>query len=475
MKAFRSENRENSLADPREVFGFTGWAFYQSWRAAALFLPASPLFSYLFDSWAITALFIAIMIAPYAISCVVSDAISSVKTLKLLSFALWIVIAAGIIAYIIAPENAVLQLILISAAMWLMNITWQPYFSNRGSFIIIGFRSIITAGLFLVLFLSQLASQMLVVWIYAAIAAVFIVFYLIPVDDDTWEFVKKADSQSGTEPDTYSGLWYFGQALVFGIGAGCIISSLSGDSTQTAGVLAISQLLAGIAALLLGRFSSDPDKHVYMFVVILVSLPLMIFVSFIPTPFGCVVGALLFMASTIKAPFASATRGPKLSFEKKSIDLYSNSKGFLYEMSGLLVGTVGAIIVDSGNLGIMAQVGFYVAVLAYLIIAWMVQTLVLFTRYDYFFEPEADSVPEPETESEIWEKKLEQVCRKYDLSARQADVLRIMAQGKSQEDVAKELYISRGTVRTHAYYIYKKLHVHAQSELIDLVANTTLP
>ncbi|NNF63661.1 MAG: response regulator transcription factor [Acidimicrobiia bacterium] len=52
------------------------------------------------------------------------------------------------------------------------------------------------------------------------------------------------------------------------------------------------------------------------------------------------------------------------------------------------------------------------------------------------------------------------------LSPRENDVFRLAALGRSNDDIAAELFISPGTVRTHKQSIFKKLDLHAQAELV---------
>lgn len=52
------------------------------------------------------------------------------------------------------------------------------------------------------------------------------------------------------------------------------------------------------------------------------------------------------------------------------------------------------------------------------------------------------------------------------LSARESEVFRLAALGRSNDDIAAELFISPGTVRTHKQSIFKKLDLHAQAELV---------
>jgi DNA-binding NarL/FixJ family response regulator len=50
------------------------------------------------------------------------------------------------------------------------------------------------------------------------------------------------------------------------------------------------------------------------------------------------------------------------------------------------------------------------------------------------------------------------------LSARELEILRLLAKGHRYKEIADQLSISIGTVRTHVSNIYEKLHVHSRTE-----------
>jgi DNA-binding NarL/FixJ family response regulator len=54
----------------------------------------------------------------------------------------------------------------------------------------------------------------------------------------------------------------------------------------------------------------------------------------------------------------------------------------------------------------------------------------------------------------------------YNLSNREKEVLKHLADGSNYQEIADELYISVDTVRHHIRNIYKKLQVHSQSEAV---------
>jgi DNA-binding NarL/FixJ family response regulator len=54
----------------------------------------------------------------------------------------------------------------------------------------------------------------------------------------------------------------------------------------------------------------------------------------------------------------------------------------------------------------------------------------------------------------------------FGLSEREVGVLNLLAEGYNYQEIAENLYISVDTVRHHIRNIYKKLHVHSQSEAV---------
>ena len=52
------------------------------------------------------------------------------------------------------------------------------------------------------------------------------------------------------------------------------------------------------------------------------------------------------------------------------------------------------------------------------------------------------------------------------LSQRELEVLHLMAMGKTNQEIAKQLFISRGTVKAHAASIYRKLDVNNRTAAV---------
>lgn len=60
------------------------------------------------------------------------------------------------------------------------------------------------------------------------------------------------------------------------------------------------------------------------------------------------------------------------------------------------------------------------------------------------------------------------VSRQYELTDREAEVMRYLVAGRSAPFIANELFIAPSTVKYHTARLYSKLDVHSKQELIDL-------
>ena len=71
--------------------------------------------------------------------------------------------------------------------------------------------------------------------------------------------------------------------------------------------------------------------------------------------------------------------------------------------------------------------------------------------------------------SMYFEETLDRIALHANITERQKNVLALLATGCSKKDIAKELFLSEETVKTHTRNVYRKLSVHSQQELIALV------
>ncbi len=57
--------------------------------------------------------------------------------------------------------------------------------------------------------------------------------------------------------------------------------------------------------------------------------------------------------------------------------------------------------------------------------------------------------------------------QEFGLSEREMDVLRLMAEGLSNQEIAEKLFVSRNTIKTHSSRIFSKLHAKRRTQAIQ--------
>lgn len=105
-----------------------------------------------------------------------------------------------------------------------------------------------------------------------------------------------------------------------------------------------------------------------------------------------------------------------------------------------------------------------VAVILLIITSWLIMSeKSLFSIWKGFANDTAD-------EGDGYIKiRLDNVRTAYSLTDREAEVLYLLVQGRTNEDIAKNMFISIGTVKTHVYHIYQKVGVHTRAELMTFI------
>jgi DNA-binding NarL/FixJ family response regulator len=80
-----------------------------------------------------------------------------------------------------------------------------------------------------------------------------------------------------------------------------------------------------------------------------------------------------------------------------------------------------------------------------------------------------DDKDPPSAGRAFWRTRLNVIADRYDLSPRQREVMELLIRGRDTNYIMEHFVISRATVKTHVYNLYKKLAVHSRQELLDLI------
>ena len=98
--------------------------------------------------------------------------------------------------------------------------------------------------------------------------------------------------------------------------------------------------------------------------------------------------------------------------------------------------------------------------------------LVIFLILEVVIGDKADNDEAKPPASEFidsWEDSCREIAATYTLTKQETNIFIMLARGRNLKYVADELFISGHTVKTHIYHIYRKLDIHSQQELIDMV------
>lgn len=138
---------------------------------------------------------------------------------------------------------------------------------------------------------------------------------------------------------------------------------------------------------------------------------------------------------------------------------------------GVVAGANIGRLLDGGIFGNVAVEMLFVCV----VLAFMAYIIYL-VSHQRFAEAIEEVTPleriEVIAEQPAFEANCAIVAQRYDLTARELDVLALLARGRNGHYIQEKLCISYNTVKTHVFHIYSKLGVHTQQEIIDLVESS---
>lgn len=185
--------------------------------------------------------------------------------------------------------------------------------------------------------------------------------------------------------------------------------------------------------------------------------------------------------------------------------IHAFSFGRLASFAGILLGVALGVFSKSATIDILGVSPFMLCICVLLLITIFVSQFAMTKNYfpdsnplasskimaaveDEMSAEEAHEQPaqqvEPVSEPQLDDKAANRnsfhercayVANMYGLSARQSEIMCMLAKGRNGSYITKTLVISSHTAKAHIYNIYQKLGVHSRQELMDLVDNVILP
>lgn len=356
-----------------------------------------------------------------------------------------------------------------------INIQWNFHFSLKRATDVAWYTSgAVLSSVALFLFSNLMSAHAaLTLMLFAAVASAVINFGFVGIQKNAELLDEAIKSQSLSRNDVIkesvprTRVLYFGARVLYGAALGftlCLSTLAPADASESpllivVALLATLLLLGGV--LTLGR---ESRSSLYFVVVTPIFSICFIIVSFFDnSPLGLVsLGALmaeivwstqnlfqlpLYLKMTAIRPSTFAY----YEYAAQIIPFYIAVAAFSYPTSAIIpFELIPLLVVSATSILVFFSAGALI-------------------RHILNYQPTA-SADEPIVSDMNEKEKLSAYFQQ--LTARECDVLALLANGYSGPYIAKTLYLANGTVKTHIRHIYDKLRVSSQDELIELVSRT---
>lgn len=145
----------------------------------------------------------------------------------------------------------------------------------------------------------------------------------------------------------------------------------------------------------------------------------------------------------------------------------------------IAIGMLRTCVISGRLVAVWASMAFTIDMLSSIMLAlvslWLVAIILLLFR-SYALHRKTLLLPPLEREVDQgnetrFEQRSSLLAQRYRFSARETEVFEHFVHGRSASHIAKSLFISDNTVKTHLRRIYQKADVHSRQELLDKIEN----
>lgn len=222
--------------------------------------------------------------------------------------------------------------------------------------------------------------------------------------------------------------------------------------------------LAGIVGMLCNHMASER--------VLLRMFSTLAFIGIMPLPFVPdylfpFIGSYLFLAFLLDMVVCLSAMAEVARFNQVSpYWIFGES------LASYFAGTVAGFIAFGTAFSIDGEEARLIVTMATMLIVVWASSYAFQDRYpsdDRDHDNTRQAVDESESKPALWQGKIEAVISEYKLTARQQEVFRMLVRGRNASYIADTFVISISTSKAHIHNIYRKLNIHSQQELINLV------
>lgn len=153
------------------------------------------------------------------------------------------------------------------------------------------------------------------------------------------------------------------------------------------------------------------------------------------------------------------------------------NEGSLFWLLGactiMAIGALGGTFLAYLLIGQLETLAYISQVLSFLpaLIIFALASCLFFYRKELLalFKPPQDEPALERLDTSLMDDRCKFFAQKHKLTKREAEMLRLISQGRNIPGIADSLVVSKATAKTHALHIYKKVGVSSRQELIDLL------
>lgn len=450
------------------VFGFTGWCCFKIWQAALLFFPSSPFYAFMDANVSFMAAVIVLVLAPYGLTMFATDRLSSKRGISFALAVAWLCLVAGLFLQMVVPTAIVPQLVLISATMWGIHLAWQPYAATLRALRLVGARGLVASVAFVALAFVDAETMKIVFWILPFLSIVSLAAHQSFETAESVRFATKEETKSHIDLFIHNPIWNIWESVLQGIGIGLMFAAGITEGEHLL-FLGVAMFIAAFLLIAGSKFLLEFNKAAVLIAVIAVMAPLLVAAAFSEGYALAAIGAAAFLIGRFQQGIDVRER-----FSKPYLELYLFGRRHFLEMFGIIVGAIAATLAFSTGSPFGIRLAFALAVLYVTALCTLVYYFKVIANYESFIYEEENKEQVNQAllegaEKNRWIRKVNAVAAAADLSPRQIEVLKYLSYGRNAETISKELFISRSTAKSHIYTIYKKIGVHTQQELLDLI------
>jgi DNA-binding CsgD family transcriptional regulator len=287
-----------------------------------------------------------------------------------------------------------------------------------------------------------------------------------------WEFISKKVSKErilqvrGRRTGLAAGGFILGCAIIM------ILSSKTYFPYNTE-LFGIALIISGLVLLFFRKPGSSSFESFLHYTLAFFFIAGILLYPFVPEGWRLWLGCYLLCVALTNISIAFTAFSEIIRFNQTSSVWAIGSEAFVLIL-GVAVGqaALGFVIYSGNQLFII-----FVCVVSAVVISGMqlITDRHTFSFLNYYIEEDATtSTPDNKPSFGLrWKDRVGIIAETYGLTARQREIMELLAKGRNVDYIMKHFYISRSTTKTHIYAMYRKLNIHTRQELLDLVENAS--